>query len=1047
MTSSYVDLHSHSFYSFGEGASHIHELLERTLELERHAMALTDYNLCGALEFTRLAHSAGVQPIIGGEIILTDNSHIVLVAKTSKGYSNISRLFNLANRGNSQTPRLDPKYLPLHTEGVLILTGCNRGQIPTLISKGRSEEARKTLRNYMDWFGSDSVYVELNRNFMHGDSQRNRELFRIARDMGVSVVATNNVHYHHPERHMLQNVLVAAKNNTSLDNIAHLLKTSGEFYMKSTAQMERLFRSCPEAISNTLRIAENCSFDLSSHLNYQLPSPDVPDGYTPISYLRQLCYEAAQRRYPTMNNKVIARIQEELRLIEKHNMAGFMLLYREIVLLAQNIMAEIGMSNPEEPLEWLLPGRGRGSSVAMLTGYLIGISHVDPLVYNLTLERFLPEDLHTLPDIDLDFPRALRGQLIERIHNHFGSEFAVLTGMIKTYRMKGIIADIGQGLGLPKEDLHSLSKKVRSHDPTKLREEMLSIAKFRHRVDAPDWRNLINLAAQLMDAPKGLGQHVGGMILSSSPIPDIVPSRNSSIPGRYIMDWDKDSVANAGFAKIDILSLPILDQLHDIITLIEKNTGKRIDLTRINPADPKVYDMINQGKSKGVFLLQSPAQLKMGQRLMSRTLKDLVYQVALIRPGVGGQRNAVSEFVRRYRHGSSWGYDHPLEQRALSRSCGIIIWQEQVVQLISDMSGISSAEADDMRRTFASRNNQHLIARCWDRFRKGASDNGVDVATAQKIFSKINGKYMFPESHSYAFAISAYQAAYLKCHYPVEFFVTLMNNQPMGFYPLETLKQDARRFAVPFRNPCINSSEVRCTIEGDSVLIGLEFVKDVGHESSRTIVKERIDFGPYRSVDDFVQRVNLKPRCVESLVMAGAFDRITQNRRLALWKSRLYPRPTNDQRYLPLYVDDNIPILKDFTQYQKMLGEYRTMSIYPSGHIMEFVRPSLAKHVVTTEEACGLDDRAKVVVAGWTISRQHPRGETNIAFVTIEDETSDIQLAIRPNILQRYRHQLNKFLLLAHGEISRWDGTTSIVVSELHPIPADAHIPLLHDWN
>ena len=376
----------------------------------------------------------------------------------------------------------------------------------------------------------------------------------------------------------------------------------------------------------------------------------------------------------------------------------------------------------------------------------------------------------------------------------------------------------------------------------------MELPAFRGKVDAQGWRDLIELAPQLMDAPRSLEQHVGGMILSESPISGMVPIREGAIEGRYIMDWNKDSVADANFAKIDLLSLPVLDQLEETLDLIERREGGRPDLSRIDPEDPGVYDMINQGRSKGVFLLQSPAQLKMGQLLKSRSLLDLAYQVALIRPGVGVQGSSVSQFVERYRHGASWEYDHPLEQRALERGYGIIVWQEQVVQLIMDVAGFTAAQADEVRRAFARPHSDHLVAMHPGRFLEGARSRGVSKEIAEKIFAKINGHYMFPESHSHshAFAVTAYQAAWLKRYHPLEFFVTLMNNQPMGFYPLETLKEDARRFGVPFLNPCVNLSQVKCVPDQGCVLLGLQLIKDVGESAGRLIVEERKRHGPYK---------------------------------------------------------------------------------------------------------------------------------------------------------------------------------------------------------
>ena len=726
MADGYVELHAKSFYSFGVGASHTHELLSQAKEYGYPALALTDTNLCGALEFARLANSLGMRPITGGELALTDGSRLTLLARTRAGYSNISRLFTIANASDRREPRLDPSYLPHHSEGVMLLTGGRDGPLSRPAMNGRVGEASTLLTRYLDWYGSGSVYVELNQNLLQGDTDRNRRLARIAGEAGVPVVAANDVHYHAQERYRLQNALVAARLNTTIDQALLHLRPSHHLHLKPQVEMERLFRECPEAVSNTLRIAERCDFDLSTDLGYTLPDPAVPEGYTPESYLRRLCHEAAARRYDgTMVQRVEERLRAEFRLIEHLSLAGFLLLYREIVLVAQRIMEERGLVGPETPVEERPPGRGRGSSVALLVGYLIGISHVDPLKWDLTLERFISEDMTSLPDIDLDFPRGLRDELIERVHRHFGPEYAVLTGAITTYKVKGIIQDLGKAMGLPQEHLSLLSKRLHSHDAADLRDEMTQLPDFRDRVDAPGWRNMVELAPQLMNAPRGLGQHVGGMVLSSSPIPEMVPMRAGAMDGRYIMDWNRDSVADAGFAKIDILSLPVLDQIEEALNLVEQREGKRPDISRIDPQDARVYDMINEGQSKGVFLLQSPAQLKMAQRLKSRNLLDLAYQVALIRPGVGVQGSAVSQFVERYRHGAKWEYDHPLERRALERGYGVIVWQEQVVQLIEDVAGMTAAEADEVRRAFARPNNEHLIAMHWERFLEGARRNGV----------------------------------------------------------------------------------------------------------------------------------------------------------------------------------------------------------------------------------------------------------------------------------------------------------------------------------
>ena len=1048
MVGRYVELHAKSFYSFGEGASHTHELLAQAKEHDYPALALTDTNLCGALEFSRLAGSLGIKPITGGELTLKDGSRLTLLAKTRRGYANLSRLFTLANGIDRREPRLDPTHLPAHAEGVVLLTGGRDGPLSRLAVEGRREDARELLREYLQWYGADSLYVELQQNFLKGDTGRNRELTKLAHDVGVPLVATNDVHYHSSERYRLQHALVAAKRNTTIDQALPFIRPNYHLHLKSQAQMERLFKDHPDALANTLLIAEQCAFDLSSDLGYTFPEPAVPEGYTTESYLRRLCSEAALRRYGSMSERVEERLEEEFRLIKRHRLAGFLLLYREIVLLAQQIMEEKGMAHPETPLEERPPGRGRGSSVALLVGYLIGISHVDPLRWNLTLERFISEDTSQLPDIDLDFPRGLRDELIQRVHSHFGPDYAALAGAIATYSVKGIIQDLGKALGLSKGDLKLLSKQLHSHDGAKLKEEMLELPAFRDKVDAQGWRDLIELAPQLMDAPRSLGQHVGGMVLSDSPISSMAPIRSGAMEGRYIMDWNKDSVADANFAKIDLLSLPVLDQLEEALDLIEGQEGRRPDLSRINPEDPGVYDMINSGRSKGVFLLQSPAQLKMGQRLKSRSLLDLAYQVALIRPGVGVQGSSVSQFVERYRHGASWEYDHPLEQRALERGYGIIVWQEQVVQLIMDVAGFTAAQADEVRRAFARPHSDHLVAMHRERFLEGAQSRGVSKELSEKIFAKINGHYMFPESHSHAFAVTAYQAAWLKRYHPLEFFVTLMNNQPMGFYPLETLKEDARRFGVAFLNPCVNRSQVKCIPEQGRVLLGLQLIKDVGERAGKLIVEERERHGLYTGAGDLVRRTGLKPQAVQSLVMAGAFDSVTFNRREALWDAGLPIRPSrNGQRAFSVSGQESAPDLADFTEYERMVGEYRVMGIYPRGHVMEFVRPTLSADVLPAAAIEEVNDGKKVLVAGWPVARQHPRGQDGTVFVTVEDETGDVQLIIWPKVFYQYRRALGNQVILAKGRVSRWDGTTNVIVSEVRAVLSGMPMPAAHDWR
>ena len=531
----YAELHCHSAYSFHEGASRVEELILRARELGYPALALTDHdNLCGAMEFSRIARDAGVKPITGAETTMDDGSHLTLLVRDRDGYSNLCELLTLSRIGENarREPRLSIESLRDYSDGLILLTGCGKGMIPSLAAQGRMDDAEAQLRRYMDWFGPQNVFVELQRNLVEGETARNRRLARLARDAGVGIVATNAVHYHVPERRRLQDVLVAIGANSTLDATHRERRPNAEYYLKSADQMAALFPETPDAIANTLRIAERCEFDLKLDLGYRLPSHDVPDGYTPLSYLSEICERAAERKYGApVPDRVRARLDEEFRLIAKRDLAGFLLTYYEIIRIAHDVMIELGMTSREIPIEERPPGRGRGSSVSMLVGYLIGLSHIDPLEYDLRLDRFITDDSDGAPDIDIDFPREIREKLILRVHERYGWRRAALTGAIATYKMKGCIRDIGKALALPPDSLAKLADRADRRHAKDLASEMAALPDFRHLADAPAWRRLAELAAELKGFPKYLFQHPGGMIVSSDPLTGMVPVQPSAIEG------------------------------------------------------------------------------------------------------------------------------------------------------------------------------------------------------------------------------------------------------------------------------------------------------------------------------------------------------------------------------------------------------------------------------------------------------------------------------------------------------------------------------------
>lgn len=1043
----YAELHCHSYYSFHDGASSLEELLTRSKELGYSALAVTDHdNLCGAMRFAHLTKSLEFPGITGAEVTLKGGYHLTLLAKDREGYRNLCRLITAAREAPDRAqPELPPEVIGTHAAGLICLSGCPKSELSQLAAAGRFDEAMTLARLYLDWFGTDNYFIELQHNLVYGDATRNKALLAIAREAGAQVVATGNVHYHVRERHRLQDCLAAVSACKSLEDSHRERRPNSEFYLRPAARIESLFSACPEAVTNTVKIAERCRFDLTSDLGYAFPDYCVPDGLSPEGYLEKLCLEAAVRRYGAVTPEVRTRLDEEFRLIKKHRLAGFLLLYHDVIELGRQVMIDQGLSDPSQFIEDNPPGRGRGSSVALLIGYLIGLSHIDPLKYHLSLERFLPEDaLGCVPDIDLDFPRRIREELILRIHRKWGWRNAALAGTIATYQIKGSVRDLGKALGLPLEEVDRLSKFVDWGSAKKLESQMEKHPGFRSLINLPVWQDLISLAAELDGFPKYMGQHPGGMIISSGLLTDIVPVQRGAIDGRYVCQWDKDSIDDAGFVKIDFLALGALSQMQEAVEIIRARTGQRIDMSRIDFDDQAVYDMLCAGDTVGIFQVESAAQMQTIIRLRPRNLTDMAHEVGAVRPGVG-VNGGVQEYLARRSKKKPIVFDHWLERRALERTLGIVLFQDQVNQLAVDVAGFSPAAADQLRRAFGRRHNETLLGTYHQRFMAGAAERGVDEASAERVWQKFNGQYMFPESHAFAFGVTAFQAAWLKLYYPLEFFAAIFNQQPMGFYNLETLKEDARRHGVMVLNPDINRSEAFTVVENGALRLGLLHVTGVGESFARAILDERAKGGDYADVGDFLARSAVLEEAALALTAAGAFDSIEANRRTVKWKIGLKYRPVNSQLFLPLPVSQDMTELSAMTTWEQMQEEYSIMGLFPSGHIMASLRPRFSDLVVTSRDIAQLSDGSEVTVAGMVIRRQRPRRK--VVFITLEDEFGHVPLMVFPGVYERAEQRFKFPFLVVRGRVSRREGAHNVVVAEVRSFSALEKAPPSKDWH
>ena len=1047
MVSRYVELHCHSNYSFKEGASSLEELIIRADELKYPSLALTDHdNMSGAMEFSRIANSVGIHPITGVEISLTDASHLTLLAETRQGYANICNLVTasyMGINGSRKNPRLDPVFFQKHAEGVILLTGCSKGKISRLVQAGRFQEAEDQLRCYLEWFGTSNVFIELQQNLVYGDTLRNKSLIRLASKFAIGTVATNNVHYHVPERRRLQDILVSIRHNKTLEASHLYRRPNSNFYLRSSDEMERYFHEAPQAIENTLLIASKCNFNLETNFGYRLPdSNDIPVGDTAQSYLEKICEEAAVRRYGSLLPHIRNRLNDEFRLIKIHDLAGFFLIYYEVIKIAREVMIDIGHGSPEIPLEERSPGRGRGSSVAMLVGYLIGLSHIDPLKYGLNVNRFINEDIENIPDIDIDFPRDIREETIRRVHQKYGWERSALAGAISTYKVKGCIRDIGKVLSIPPGEIMQLRTKLDNLD---LKEDFNIITKSDDQFDTPIWNLVLELSIELEGFPKYLSQHPSGMIISDKPLIDMVPVQPAGIDDRYICHWDKDSLKDAGIVKIDFLSLGTLSQMQETLELIEDRTGKFIDLSQIDMDDKNVYELIQSADTIGIFQIESAAQMQTVVRLKPSNLTEMAYEVAAVRPGVG-VNHGISEFIKRYRDRIDWDYDHHSERLALERTHGIILYQDQVNELAVSVAGFSYGEADNLRRAFSRKNNKALLDLYWKRFSYGAKANGLSRRVSKKIFDKFSGQYMFPESHAYAFGITAYQMSWLKYHYPLEFYVAIFNQQPMGFYNLETLKEDAKNHGIKVLNPDINGSMSKCTIVGkDLFILGLLNVSGMGVSNVNKILETRHKGGAFKSLEDAINRIQLQNDLVENLIFSGAFDSFIEDRKSALWKTGLLAKQIKTQGTLRFPVDQDMAQLPLMTDWEIMLGEYNTIGIHPKSHLMAYIRKDLSSEVSSSQELDAFKEGSRITLVGLVIRRQHPLAKA--VFVTLEDEFGHVPFVIWPDIFDRYRHVIMNPILKIDGLVSRKEGTLNVIAQHIEGFVLNETLPKSKNWN
>lgn len=1021
----FVHLHTHSYYSLLDATSAPETLVARACELGMPALALTDHDaIYGAVRFMTAAKTRGIHPILGAELTLAAEDeqsapyHLTLLVENTTGWANLCHLITCARHNAAKGDAVLPQgVLEQHTDGLIALSGCKRGEVAVRL-RASASDALEAARRYVDWFGRDHFFIELQQHVLPHDSFYTASLAALAAEVGVGTVATNNVHYTRQEEHRLQDVLVSIRHNSTLAHAKRFLRPNSEYYLKSGAAMAVLFSGYPEALTNTLRIAERCTFDLDFGLQ-ELPKFPTPAEMSAHDYLETLCREGLQTRHITATDEVVRQLQHELAVIERSGLANYFLIVWDIVRYAR---------------EQGIRCQGRGSAANSLVAYLLMISPVNPLAHNLVFERFLSDERRAVPDIDIDFDAARREEVIQYVYSKYDHAHAAMACTFITYRAKSALRDVGKALGLPPEVLDRAAGVVDTYKADDLDASAgfaEVVSGFRH---GELWQQLVELCAEIDALPRHLGIHNGGMIVMGTPLAARLATEPASMDERYVVQWDKDSLEEAGMVKIDVLGLRMISAISETLQIVEQTTGETIDLEHLSFDDPMIYQSLTRADTIGMFQVESRAQAQILPRLRPRDFSDLIIAISLIRPGPV-QGGMVNPYLER-RLGKHWEHVHPALAEALDETLGVVVFQEQVLKVAHTLAGFTLGQGEQLRRALGSKRAHDAIEQFRQTFIDGALQKGVERAVADSVFDSLRafGGYSFPKSHAASFAVLVYQSAWLKLHYPQAFYCALLNNQPMGFWSPQVIINDAKRHGIQWLPVDVNASAARCSVEDGAVRLGYNYVKGFGDASLERVMYVR-QAGAFRDLRDFCKRTQLPARQIEHLILSGAFNMLTKKRpRHLLWElGKLDYRP--DTLDL-VYQEDDALTLPPVSLREVMGIEYELMGVSLRDHVMTFYTDYLKRNRILGSKAFqSMPSGRTVKVAGQWQVQQAPPTAKGFHFVTLEDQDGFINVIVRPQVWANYRRTFRSSpLLVVRGEVQRQGDVINLLAEEAVPL-------------
>lgn len=1076
MSTDFIHLHVHTEYSLLDGAARIKELVAAAVEKRMPALAITDHgSMFGVIDFYKACQKAGIKPILGCEVYVAPRSmddkesaqgddanyHLVLLAENETGYKNLLRIVSEAyTRGFYYKPRTDKATLRRHSEGLIALSACLGGEVAVAITNREYTRARQAAEEYDEIFGRGNFYLELQDHGIMNQREVNRRLINMSRETGIPLVATNDIHYVRREHAEVQDVLLCIGTGRTMEDEGRMVFETKEFFLKDKDEMALLFGEHPEALANTVKIAERCSVEFNFDQNY-LPEYRIPEGHTVESYLRELCLNGLTERYPGAGDEVRERLDYELKIISDMGFPGYFLIVWDFVRFARD--------------NGILVGPGRGSAAGSLVAYVLGITNVDPLKYDLLFERFLNPERVSMPDIDIDFCYERREEVISYVIENYGADKVAQIITFGTMAARAAIRDVGRALNMPYGDVDRVAKMVPAELGMTLARalEVSGELKELYEID-PQVKRLLDMAIAIEGMPRHASTHAAGVVIGKEPLTVYLPLYSSN-DGVVTTQFPKETVEEIGLLKMDLLGLRTLTVIGDAVNTIRRVSGEAIDIDRIPLDDPASYALLGRGDAIGVFQLESSGMRNILKELKPEAFEDIIALVALYRPGPLGS-GMVEDFIRRKHGQSPIKYLHPALEPILKETYGVILYQEQVMRIANVLASYSLGEADELRRAMGKKKAE-AMAKHRSKFLAGAQDNGIAADVAAQIFDLMEyfAGYGFNKSHSTAYALVAYQTAYLKANHPVAFMAALLTSIMGSSDKIAAYIEECRRMGIEVLPPDINESLVNFTALGEKIRFGLAAVKNVGvnaieniiaaREEKRRIAASEGRGGPeagepagFTDLRDFCEGIDhrmVTKRVVESLIKAGAFDSWgkgrapllavldlcmdeaqKRQREIARGQISLFDlgaQTTNGEK-----VFSNELVLPDIAEYpQKELlaMEKEVLGLYISGHPLNEVRAALAERTSARIDQLGeLPDDSKVIVGGVIASLKQistRRGE-QMAFMALEDVVGSVEVVLFPRVFANCRHYLGEdAVLLVKGRLNHQDEAVKILAEEV----------------